>query len=577
MFLKSKINSMLLIALPIALSACGGGGSSSNNANSTTPSSAASSGFSGQVQKGPLIFGSQITIYELDADLQQTGRSFDAQTTDDLGNFAVSAKLNTNLVSMVGVGYYMDELTGGLSSAPVTLNAIADLSVDANPTINILTTLATPRIKSLMQTGVAYRDAITQAQREVLAVFGIDADKVSGLQALYAMKINGTGDQDAALLATSAILSKMASNAALGGSSQAAQLSYYLSRIASDVKNYGRLNSATIRSALASASAQLDLAGVRNNVQTYYASRGVTLSAPKFEEWVDKNNSGILPQRHVPTTGLVFTDVTVETGVSTNSNAVTVSGLGSGITAQVSLTGSSSITSGSPGANQGSWRIVKNNSVLTGDYTTVQDGDVVGVQLTSGVFGNVTTTTMNVGSSSANWAVTTRRPEVAYANQGSNSPMCTGTSNYFAVPIRMPVTSRVNYVGIGVGASSAPDVISIYTDNNSEPGVPLISSSAISQGGYFAGSGYNKIDGTPFTANFFSYPQSQLSTTPSLVLQANTEYWVVMRYNSGGTPLCNFSSGSNPSANRSKKSADGTVWSDWSMYPQDLPGLFLAN
>ena len=264
----------LTVATLLLLVSCSGGGSDSANGKAST-----FAGFSGQVQKGPLIFGSEINVYELDQNLNETGRSFDAQTTDDLGNFAVRAQIQTNIVKMVGVGYYMDELTGGLSAAPITLSAIADLSVDATPTINILTTLATPRILALMQAGTPYATATTQAQREVLAVFGIDSAKINGLQALYAMNINGSNDQDSALLATSAVLSQMATTAALGGSSQAAQLSYFLSRIASDVATNGSLVTASIQTALNNAEAQVNLNTVRTNVQTYYANRGVTIHA----------------------------------------------------------------------------------------------------------------------------------------------------------------------------------------------------------------------------------------------------------------------------------------------------------
>ena len=576
-----KLLSLALIAIfLLILGACSGGGGSSSSAGAGVTGTA--NGFSGQAQKGPLLFGSEITIYELDEKLQQTGRSFDAQTTDDLGNFKVTANINTNLVTMVGVGYYMDELTGGLSSAPVTLNAIADLSVDSTPTINILTTLATPRIKKLILSGKSYTEAISQAQKEVLAVFGIDAAKISDLQALYSMKINGSGDQDAALLATSAVLSQMASDSALAGSSPAAQMSYFLSRIASDVANFGKLNTPSIQTALTTAGTEVNLSGVRANVQTYYANRGVAINAPKFEEWIDKSNSGILPQRLVPAAGLNFSNTTAEIGTSITSNAVTVSGIGTGITAQANITGSSNASNTPGSGNNNNWKLIKNNSIVPTSYTTVQDGDTLAVQLTADGFGSQVTATVSVGSSSGSWVVTTRKPQVVYDQTGNLGVPQSASNKYFAVPVFPSTTSTVNYVGVAVGASTTPAQVAIYTDNGGVPGTALITTTNISAGGYFQGSGYTKIDGTPYST--FSYPQAQLSTSDSFTMQAGVTYWIVLKYNSTTTPALNNGIPIGNGYHR-KMSSDGTAWVNWQgtsgnsddANPSMLPGNFLAN
>jgi hypothetical protein len=556
---------LIFVAVLSVLSACGGGGGSSSTGSALN----GISGFKGQAQKGPLLFGSEITVYELDQNLNQTGRSYDAQTTDDLGNFAIRAQVQTNIVKMVGVGYYMDELTGGLSAAPITLTAIADLTVDATPTINVLTTLATPRILSLMLGGTSYADATTQAQREVLAVFGIDATKINGLQALYAMSINGSNDQDAALLATSAVLSQMATNAALGGSSQAAQMSYFLSRIASDIANTGSLQTASIRNALNTASLQVNLATVRTNVQTYYANRGVTITAPKFEEWIDKSGSRNLPQRLTAATSFSFTNQTVETLVSASSNAVTVAGLRSGDFAQVALTATSTNSSNST-ANNSNVRIVKNGSAVTGSYASVQNGDTLGIQLISDTIGSVITSTLTIGSTSASWDVTSRTPQVVYSKIGNCSAPQSASNKYFAIPFSLSSSSSINYVGVGIGAATAPNVVSIYSDNSGVPGTSLINTSTVSDGGYLANN---------------PYPQAQLSATDQFTLDANTQYWIVLKYNSTSTPYMNNSCISLGNGYHRKMSSDGASWVDWvgtsgntdDGNATNAPGFFLAN
>ncbi len=153
-----------VIACTLILSACGGGGGGSGAGGAVSgvgggggvstpitgggPVTPTTYSLAGQAQKGPLIFGSRIWVSELDSSLNPNGKIYLAQTKDDLGNFVISSTIGTNLVELVGVGYYMDELTGGLSTSPVTLSAIADLSIDNTPTINILTTLCSRRLNS---------------------------------------------------------------------------------------------------------------------------------------------------------------------------------------------------------------------------------------------------------------------------------------------------------------------------------------------------------------------------------------------------------------------------------------------
>lgn len=155
---------LAIIASGLVLAACGGGGGGTATGSGGTPSitpsvTPATYNLTGQAQKGPLIFGSRIWVSELDGSLNPNGKIFLAQTKDDLGNFVISSTIGTNLVELVGMGYYMDELTGSLSTSPVTLSAIADLSVDNTPTINILTTLQAPRLKTLILQGKTYAQA----------------------------------------------------------------------------------------------------------------------------------------------------------------------------------------------------------------------------------------------------------------------------------------------------------------------------------------------------------------------------------------------------------------------------------
>jgi len=123
----------------VALFGCGGGGGSASTNQYT---------MSGTAQKGPFVLGSTITVSELDSALGSNGTTYTTQTTDDLGHFNLSTKVKSNLVEIMGVGYYMNEMTGTLSTGTVTLRAIADLKVNTNPVLNVLTTIQQSRLKN---------------------------------------------------------------------------------------------------------------------------------------------------------------------------------------------------------------------------------------------------------------------------------------------------------------------------------------------------------------------------------------------------------------------------------------------
>lgn len=382
------------------LSGCGGGGGGSSSNNTPAPTGTTYT-LSGQVQKGPFSIGTQVTVNELDANLNPTGKVYNVQTTNDLGNFSVSSAIGTKLVEMVGDGFYMDELTGQLAASRIQLRAVVDLSIDSTPTINVLTSLQAQRLKTLISQGSSYAAANTQSQNEVLSALGIDPTKINSLSTLYSMQINGSTDADSVLLATSAIISKMATNAAVTNTStQPAELSNFISTIASQISSSGAITNPAIVTAKNLAETQINLAAVKANTETYYANRGVTVVTPKFEEWIDKDGSGILPRRLVPVSSLTLTDVLgVEPNQLFTSNTITVSGLGVGIAAPVTVNSTS--TDSSP-------IIIKNGIALSGLTTTVLNGDTLAFRDSSQGYGLTNYVYVSVGSSTTIWHIVTK-------------------------------------------------------------------------------------------------------------------------------------------------------------------------
>ena len=384
-----------IFASAFLLAACGGGGGT-DGAGSGSPSTAGYA-LSGQFQKGPFAIGSQVSANVLDGALNPTGTVYNVQTTDDLGHFSVPTGVNGNLVELVGDGFYMDELTGQLSPSRIQLRAVVDLSVSPVVTVNILTSLQGLRLKRLIAQGSSYSAAYSQSRNEVLAAFGVDPTKINSLTTFFSMQITGGTDADSVLLAISAILSKMATNAAAtNATSQPAELSNYVNTIASQIAYDGVITFASYKAAIGLAATEVDLTAVRSHIETYYANRGITVVAPKFEEWIDKDASGILPRRLVPATGLSFSNATgVEPGQLITSNIISVNGVGAGVVAPLTVSAGTTV--------------IKNGAAVTGNVSTVADGDTIALRVTSLGYGLTTDlSTITVGTSSATWSVATK-------------------------------------------------------------------------------------------------------------------------------------------------------------------------
>ncbi len=382
----------------IFLWGCGGGGGGSvNNGGAVSLPAENSYILAGHAQKGPFAIGSQISVNELNSTLSPTGKTFNVSTSDNLGSFTVPLKVSTSQVEIIGSGYYMDELTGQLSVSQISLRAIADLGVNAMPTVNVLTSLQVPRLRALVAQGKTYAEANAQSQSEVLSFFGIDSGRVNSFASFYSMNIAGNKDSDAVLMAASVILSQMASDAARSnGTNQASELSNYINTIAAQISISGAVTTPSITTAKELAASKINFALIRANLDTYYIKNGVTIVAANFEEWIDQSGSGVLPQRLVPVTGLSFPPITeASPGQIITSSQIIVAGLGAGVAAPVIV---------SAGAT-----LIKNNTAVVGLFSQVKNGDIIALRATSPGYGLSSTTSISIGSSSAIWTLTSQK------------------------------------------------------------------------------------------------------------------------------------------------------------------------
>ncbi|KUM02069.1 hypothetical protein AWB61_11715 [Chromobacterium sp. F49] len=536
------------------LAACGGGGSgSSGSAPSQNNNASARYHVAGQVQKGPFIFGSQIWISELDDKLSPTGKVYMTQTKDDLGNFGIPGSVNTKLVELTGSGYYMNELTGTLSTAPVTLNAVADLSVSKSLTINLLTTLQAPRLKALMAGGSDYQTAYNQSRNEVLAVFGIDPAKVDSLGSLFDMRINGNADQDSILLATSVILSQAAKNQALQANTDTAELSHLISTIASDLANNGKLSSQSLQDQLSVAATQIDLDAVRRNVETYYTKRGIQLVAPKFEEWIDKDNSQTIPRRLVPTSGLSFQDsADANPEQIYSSNAVKISGLKDGQAAILRLNGTGTL--------------LKNDKAVTTD-SFVKNNDVIQLKDAAPSFNEEKSNTVQIGSSTATWKIKSASTHLRIDDQNGGLFPAPGVeqayiflhqSQFIAFRFTPSADFIAKYSGVDVNAVGGAVVsnLSIYSDNNNNPDQALITSNEKT-------SLYKKLITGGSVREFIPNSVQYRLGSSGVQLKANKNYWIVLAMTVPDFPMAGLQGGKGKTSQYDgtlKLSKNGTMW-----------------
>ena len=236
----------------------------------------------GFVQKGPFVQGSDITIAEIDNELTPIGTSYTTATEDDFGSFQMQKEMSTNFVEVTASGYYFNEVEGKLSTSALSFRVVSDLTEEKPVNINILTTIERERIKVLIGEGKTFEEARVQAETEILAVFNIHDIETTNFQE---MDISKEGDSNAILLAISAVLQQ--------GNTEA-ELSELISKIYQDIKLDGKLDASGQIEEIKENGIALDLAAVRTNLEARYEDLGLTLTIPKFEDFVDSDGDGLI-------------------------------------------------------------------------------------------------------------------------------------------------------------------------------------------------------------------------------------------------------------------------------------------
>ena len=225
--------------------------------------------FSGFVQKGPFSNGSSVTILELNENLDQTGKTYFTTISDNLGSFEQkNIDLVSNFVSLKADGYYFNEVSGETSTGQITLYALVDIEDVNSANVNVLTHLARARIEYLVQQGgaLSFMEAKQQAQKEVLAVFGISTVESANFESLDLTN-------NASLLAISSILQGPLSTGDMAG---------LMADIITDIRADGKLDNMALITKLVHNAQDISSSTVRNNLMTKYTELGMNTSIPDF-------------------------------------------------------------------------------------------------------------------------------------------------------------------------------------------------------------------------------------------------------------------------------------------------------
>ena len=237
----------------------------------------------GYTQKGPFLKGSSVYLYELNGSLNQTNGNFTSVITNDDGRYRFRTRGLKYPYAMVVVdGYYRNEVTGGISDAPIRLRAITDVSsrVTGSTNVNLLTHLEYDRV-NILATGpgkLKLKEAKHKAQTEILDAFHFDTNLVKNVQS-EDMDVFGKSEADAALLAISILLQ---------GDGSASDLSVLLTELADDLVDgkWDGAGSDTLKSKLADWAFNADFSGrlrkFRGNVKKW----GLSDTVPEFEKYV---------------------------------------------------------------------------------------------------------------------------------------------------------------------------------------------------------------------------------------------------------------------------------------------------
>lgn len=239
--------------------------------------------FSGKVQKGPFVTGTTITVNELNTSLGQTGKAFTSSITSDDGSFGLSnVEMESNLALLSANGFYYNEVLGQLSSAQITLQALADLNNEETVNVNVLTHITKARIEKLVADGLSFAEAKRKAESEFQDFLGVTDHFNQGFEQ---MSIATSGDFNAMLLAFSVILQRP-SNSLNVIPTLPAELTWLMTNLSTDFADNGAVDSEALVDTLLYNISLQNQVYIRRHLEDYYSGLGLNVEIPDFESYI---------------------------------------------------------------------------------------------------------------------------------------------------------------------------------------------------------------------------------------------------------------------------------------------------
>lgn len=212
----------------------------------------------GKIEKGPFSQGSIISLYELDTNLSQTGKSYSTTIDDNQGNYDLQATgLGGKMFRVNSDGFYYNEVMNTLSTSRIVLTGISKIDSSENVNVNVLTHLERRRVQYLMtEKKLSYDSAKKTAVTELLAAFELGNNNIS-----RAEKVNLFNSQNDILLNISILLQ---------GYRTDAQLTELLTDFSNDFYLDGSITDLGVKKALYNHAFILDTATIRRNLKTKF-------------------------------------------------------------------------------------------------------------------------------------------------------------------------------------------------------------------------------------------------------------------------------------------------------------------
>lgn len=238
----------------------------------------------GTVEKGPFVRGTTVEMRTMDKKLSLTGSSFSSTIEDNLGNFNFGTlKMNSPYAKLSANGYFFNEVSGDLSSGPIQLDAIVDLTEGQIVNVNLLTHLTTRRIVYLMTNeNISFAEADKQAQIELLTAFGLQKYATKNVSQF---SLADGDDAAGALIAISSLIQS---------DREEAQIVEFLAKLSTEFASTGTFSESTeneMQKTRNRLNNQLTI--IRDNIIHRYQELGRNITVKDLAYYFDWDNDGI--------------------------------------------------------------------------------------------------------------------------------------------------------------------------------------------------------------------------------------------------------------------------------------------